>query len=122
MVLTGLGYSTEDKCMQIPYIPDAERDHRAFILGKRVDYFDADKNMFPGQLRLAADKVPKRNGQIFGLSSTAGERGDKLAEPGVETLGKMLMKDWQNHLAHSKAMIGIGSPALSPSRKKHVWG
>lgn len=111
-----LGYSTEDSCMQLPYIKSEDRDHRALILGKLTEYFDEDQSMFYGQLMPAANTIPERNGEAFTLSSTAGNRDDKLAEPGITTLGKMPTADWQNHLSHSKAMIGIGLPLLSPSR------
>lgn len=117
-----IGYSIEDKCREhSPYY--TRREHRALVLGKQTRYFEAKENLFFGLVADAAASVaPDRtsdsgslDGADFKVISTAGKKGEVLAEPGIETTGKMSREEWIQTLARSKVLLGIGNPPLSPS-------
>ncbi|BEI80569.1 hypothetical protein CcaverHIS002_0110980 [Cutaneotrichosporon cavernicola] len=116
---TYIGYSIEKRCDKFPMFTN--REHRALILAKKVEYFTKEKNLFHGLLGPARDGVtPVFNDMAqpvnFKLISTAGEAGDPIdEEEGIETVGRKDQGEWTEILARSKALVGIGDPALSPS-------
>jgi len=100
------------------------------VLAKETRYFDKGSSLFVGLLEPAGRYVPaitdETTGEevLFKITSTAGrstENGtrppDKISEPGVEVVGRLPQEEWTDYMARSKVLIGLGHPALSPSRK-----
>lgn len=93
------------------------------ILAKDPRYFEEEFNGFRGLIAGAIEAVPhvERNGEDvpFEALALAGYLHDgkppPVPEPGVTNIGRLPAAEWQETLARSKVLLGIGSPKLSPS-------
>jgi hypothetical protein len=102
------GYSIERYCNRA--IPAAERRHRAYILAKQVAYFD------PGAYHFSTHAFKDIKEEI-GLDFVAGTGmpGSALPDSGITNFGVMNATMFRDVLGHSKALVGIGRPGLSPT-------
>ncbi|GMK58571.1 hypothetical protein CspeluHIS016_0600130 [Cutaneotrichosporon spelunceum] len=122
---TYLGYALEPP-EETHTVPWAQRPNRAYILGKRVQYFYKwrDEPLIPADYITRAyhemrkeipdfefvggfidDRTPKEKEEL----------GEWKVPEGVRQLGKMNPTEFDDAVANSKAMVGIGWPATSPS-------
>lgn len=103
-----MGYSIEAYC-STP-VPASERRHRAYILAKKPAYFEHHEYLF-------SDHVFRDIKEEIGLEFVAGT-GDAdrpLPDKGITNLGIMNGSTFRDVLGHSKALVGIGQPPLSPT-------
>lgn len=95
------------------------------VLGKNDFIFTKEHNVFHGQLAHVRDAMPvdNRTGVPFDMLATPGpalrpdEKPRETPEPGIFSVGRLTQDQWYEELSMSKVMIGLGMPALSPSRK-----
>ncbi|KAK1922888.1 hypothetical protein DB88DRAFT_493059 [Papiliotrema laurentii] len=105
-----LGYHLEH-CRHV----SAARPHkrRAFILGKRPDYFSEEKYAWP---RNVLEELTAEIGDGFEFVGGAGKKGvDEMPMKGITNLGSMDKETWNREVAESAVMLGVGNPPLSPS-------
>ncbi|GMK59834.1 hypothetical protein CspeluHIS016_0900510 [Cutaneotrichosporon spelunceum] len=114
---TYLGYSIEHRCKMFPTFE--HREHRGLILAKTLNYFDKTRNKFYqviGKARDGVRPVTEDGKEVkFELVTTVGDKGDRIDDPSMESLGRMDQKAWTGVLARSKLLLGIGHPIVSPS-------
>lgn len=103
-----MGYSIAAYC-QNP-IPASERHLQAYILAKQPSYFGPPSFGFSNHVF----EDIKEELHINFVAGT-GEPGAALPDRGITNLGMMNATTFRDVLGHSKALIGIGRPALSPS-------
>lgn len=116
------GYSIEKHCRQLPKAK--HRKNQGVILAKFTQFFDDDHNAFFGLLDDAMESVPlaDEGGKKvrFNLVSTAVNNpfqpGGERPPDGITSLGKLPQDKWNEVVAESKVMLGIGWPKWSPSR------
>ncbi|KAJ7596312.1 hypothetical protein C8J56DRAFT_774392 [Mycena floridula] len=106
-----LGYSIQNTCQKIEIPPSAERPLHAYVLAKNPEYFIAED--YPW------NNVSFEHPPITGLSVIAGlyvdENHEKDIPSGLVNLGSLKQKEFYRELGHSRVLIGIGKPYLSPS-------
>ncbi|KAJ7594912.1 hypothetical protein C8J56DRAFT_927958 [Mycena floridula] len=106
-----LGYSIQNTCQKIEIPPSGERPLHAYILAKNPEYFVHEN--YPWS-NVSFDHPP-----IPGLSVVAGlyvdDEHKKDIPPGLVNMGSLKQKEFYRELGHSRVLIGIGSPYLSPS-------
>lgn len=102
------GYSIEAHCEEP--VPHAERLDRAYILAKQPSYFDPPDYGF-------SQHVFKDIADQTGLKFAAGtgHAGSELPDRGIINFGIMNATTFRDVLGHSKALVGIGRPILSPT-------
>ncbi|KAE9391035.1 hypothetical protein BT96DRAFT_832632 [Gymnopus androsaceus JB14] len=104
-----LGYSIERTCLNTPITPISERPQRAYVLSKKVSYFSKDNYAWS-----KVSLIPP-----FHLTLVAGMINDTEHESSVTAsivnLGLMNQVEFYRELGQSRALIGIGSPWLSPT-------
>jgi hypothetical protein len=137
---TYLGYALEPPG-ETRTVPWAQRPNRAYILGKRVQYFYKwrDEPQIPADFITRAYHEMRR--EIPDFEFVGGFIDDRTPEEkerlgvwkipeGVTQLGKLNSSEFDDAVANSKAMVGIGWPATSPSPYRaiarvsagmHVW-
>lgn len=114
------GYSIESRCRAFP-LPE-HREHRALALGKKGLYFDPEWKDFlwANQLPAIIQSIPPgRNGSgevKFEIVATSNGKDEDLAKQGLVNLGPQKQDSWNEILAASKVLLGVGNPYLSPSR------
>lgn len=114
---TFLGYSVEPGCLEQPFIPHSERPHQAYAMAKRRSYFsDQPYRAWPLDFYDAAANATGIR-IVVGTeddSEWAAERGWKV--PGlpssIDDKGVMTQDKFMNEVAHSRVLIGVGSPAM----------
>lgn len=120
------GYTIEQRCLKAPYFE--EREHRAIVLAKQPSYFEEKYSSWYHLLEGVKSEVPElvvagEDPIKFNIISTAGHEvsegnpPDVIDEPGVEVIGRQNQDMWIQTVGRSKVMIGIGNPAISPSRE-----
>lgn len=103
-----MGYSVERTCMQIPTTPFEQRPRRVYILAKLLSFFYEDG--FPWQ---NVSLVDPSVGFVAGIQDNT--EGKHVVPEGIHNLGLMKQPDFYRELGNSRALLGIGNPAISPS-------
>ncbi|BEI91211.1 uncharacterized protein CcaverHIS019_0400310 [Cutaneotrichosporon cavernicola] len=122
---TYLGYALElpEETRTVPW---SQRPNRAYILGKRVQYFYKwrAEPFIPAEFITRAYHDMRKEIPDFEfvggfIDDRTPEEKEKLGEwkvpEGVRQLGKLNASEFDDAVANSKAMVGIGWPATSPS-------
>lgn len=112
---TYLGYSIERTCMHIPITPPAERPVQAYVLAKQLRYFYG-KDFAWKDLSFAdpPPTLPQPLSLVAGLADDMKDATLPVPE-GITNLGKLNQTTFYENLGHSRVLIGIGNPFLSPS-------
>ncbi|KAF7306540.1 hypothetical protein MIND_00445300 [Mycena indigotica] len=113
-----VGYSIEAQCHKQRHVPKEQRKHQAYILGKRIGLFSPQNTAWAPELY---DAAATETGIAF-IAAAYQETRDptpklskaitNLLAPGQEILSQDKFYD---HLAHSKVLVGLGDPVLSPT-------
>ncbi|KAK8846591.1 hypothetical protein IAR55_005677 [Kwoniella newhampshirensis] len=88
-------------------------ERRAFILGKRPEYFADGRYAWPRGI--LPDLAEKLGDFKFAGGAGKGGAGVDMGERGIENIGQMDKATWTKEVAKSAVVLGIGSPPLSPS-------
>lgn len=89
---------------------------RAFILGKRPQYFSEEKYAWP---RDALERMTREIGGDFEFVGGAGRKGiDEMPMKGITNLGSMKREEWNDEVAQSALMV---SQRCDSVRKVEVW-
>lgn len=102
------GYSIEAYCGNV--VPAEQRKHRAYILAKRADYLVPPFFALPN---LTFSEIAEDIG--IGFVAGIGEPDSPLADPAIVNIGFQPIPDFLLELGHSKALIGVGRPWISPT-------
>jgi hypothetical protein len=103
-----MGYSIAAYCREA--VPASQRPNQAYILAKIPKYFDPPTYAFSNH---TFSDIERETGITF-VAGT-GEPGSALPDPGITNFGFMNATSFRDVLAHSKALVGIGRPGLSPT-------
>ncbi|KZO90816.1 glycosyltransferase family 18 protein [Calocera viscosa TUFC12733] len=106
-----IGYSLEDTCKQQTFVPQEEREDQVYVLSKRLSHFH--RRDYPWSTDALVQVAEKTN-----LTLIAGFRNDVegASEPnGVINYGMLDKTAFFEHVSHSRALLGILHPRLSPS-------
>lgn len=111
-----VGYSLASICKRQPAYRPYQRKQRGTILGAGKLYFERERNHFFGLLKDVESKITPAlsDSEPFMFLAMAGDKGEKLAEEGLETIGRQVPDVWSEHVARSKVMVGLGRPQNSP--------
>lgn len=110
---TYLGYSIERTCMNIPITPPPERPIQAYVLAKELAYFYGDQFAWKN-ISFADPPMNVPPSIVAGLTDDMKHTALSVPE-GVTNLGKLNQTSFYRNLGHSRVLIGIGRPFLSPS-------
>lgn len=102
------GYSIEAYCGDV--VPAEERKHRAYILAKQSEYFVRDT--FALTSGIFNDT---KNDTGIDFVAGIGKPDSPLPISGVINIGFQSIPDFLYELGHSKALIGVGRPWISPT-------
>jgi hypothetical protein len=102
------GYSIEAYCSDP--VPASEREHRAYILAKKPWYFEHREYTFSSHVFSDI----KAEIDLEFIAGT-GDAGTPLPDSGITNIGIMNGTTFRDVLGHSKALVGIGQPPLSPT-------
>ncbi|KAJ3348395.1 hypothetical protein HDU83_001347 [Entophlyctis luteolus] len=103
-----IGYSIENDCKDVPFIPWEDRPNNTFILAKKFEYISGSKikkEIFE-RLSAASNSHPI---QFYGNYENS------EAITGVNVLSFMPRNEFQAFLSKTKVLLGVGSPRISPS-------
>ena len=106
-----LGYSIEKTCLKIPVTPSAERPRQAYVLAKRSEYFYKKEYAWPG---MVYEPSPIDVALVAGIAQDDAPNGAGVPA-GITNLGRLNKTEFYRNLGHSRALVGIGLPFLSPS-------
>jgi len=109
---TYLGYSVEPSCLQQPFVPHVDRQDRAYIMAKQLDFvLDPRQRAWPPHFYQAASHM---TGIQFVLGAG---NSDAYPDPppGVTNYGQMAQPVFLNNLSRSRVLVGVGSPITSPT-------
>ncbi|KAF8334197.1 uncharacterized protein EI90DRAFT_3051445 [Cantharellus anzutake] len=115
-----LGYSVEPNCLNHPFVPPQERGNRMYVMGKYLEYFSG------GSDSAWAVEFYNDAAEINGISFVVGASPNpaiKVKNPGAGSVlpksivnyGLMPQKEFMDVLAHSRMLVGVGSPYTSPT-------
>jgi hypothetical protein len=122
-----LGYALEPPASEMAYIPLAERPIQVYILAKRVQYFYPSSGgvvcFSPENITNALHDLREEFPTLEFVGSfmddrTPGEKerlGPMEPPEGVKVLPKLNSEEFDNELARSRLLLGIGWPVASPS-------
>ncbi|KAJ6575597.1 hypothetical protein DFH09DRAFT_981160 [Mycena vulgaris] len=106
-----LGYSIEPACDTRSFVPHKKRPAQVYVMGKNARYFSSDYRAWdPESLQLASSTT-----QVKFLAAV---RDDKLPTEftkALDNLGFLSQENFYTELARSVALVGMGSPATSPT-------
>ncbi|KAJ3107149.1 hypothetical protein HK100_003639 [Physocladia obscura] len=102
---TYIGYSMENECTKIEFVPWDKRPNRTYILAKKSAYLKPERINLGFINSLATDYDIK-----FVMGTI-----EKLSIPNISNLGFLSEQGFQQELANSKVLLGVGDPAISPS-------
>ncbi|GAA94692.1 hypothetical protein E5Q_01345 [Mixia osmundae IAM 14324] len=109
---TWLGITLSKDCSMFPYVPFADRSHKAYVLGKERRYFLESKCSWqPEDFKTVVDAT--------GLKLVAGvkeaKEGEEPLPDSIENLGPATRAGFIEALGTAKVVIGVGGPTESPS-------
>ncbi|EJT99467.1 hypothetical protein DACRYDRAFT_81852 [Dacryopinax primogenitus] len=107
-----LGYSLETECMTREVVPPDNRSDQVYVLAKWFRYFFADSYPWPHD---ALARAVEQTGLQFITGYTNDTETSPLWSPPVVNYGQMPKELFHERLSHSRALLGIGQPYLSPS-------
>lgn len=119
-----LGYSLEKTCLQTPYVPFDSRPRQAYIFGKFMSYFVHKDYILPSNTDNKYDQITKadfytetsRKANVTFLGQFQRDLGMKKGPPpGITEVPRMERPAFQNMVARSRVVLGLGSPLLSPT-------
>lgn len=118
-----LGYSLEGSCLKTPHVPWDERPRQAYILAKILSLFTTQDYILPAGSGESADQANtnfyknlSETGNLTFLAKFTVDREDLDVPPGIVELAEWLDRAaFQDVIAHSRVLMGIGHPLLSPS-------
>jgi len=122
-----LGYSLETSCAKTPYVPYSERPRQAYIMGKSLQYFREHDyvltaegwNEYDPEAQIHDDFYATISSEadvkFLGRFALDGLPEDARPPPGITEMRPMNRSTFQLVLSHSRAVIGLGNPALSPT-------
>ena len=112
-----LGYSVENTCKQIPMTPPDERPLQAYVLAKQSRYFAHEKYSWANVDWAAPPAGLEELKLVAGIRSyDSDDKKSKVPLPGgITDLGLLNKTQFYHELGRSRVLIGIGSPAASPS-------
>ena len=104
---TYLGYSVESSCLARTFIPPDERERRAYILAKSLDYVHrTGDRAWPQHFYEDASNT---TGIQFLLGADDDGSHPNLP-PGMVNLGQMPQAEFLATVAKSRVLIGVGNP------------
>ncbi|KAJ7576978.1 hypothetical protein C8J56DRAFT_870189 [Mycena floridula] len=104
-----MGYSVERSCRKIPVVAFNQRPHRVYILAKQLSYFYESEFPWQNMTFNASDSVS------FVGGITDNTEGKHILPDGITSYGLLKQEQFYAEVANSRAMLGIGNPAISPS-------
>ncbi|KAF7979996.1 hypothetical protein HWV62_40088 [Athelia sp. TMB] len=113
-----LGYSVQDTCALVPFVPHAEREtsgkKTAYVMAKQLAYFAPDMGAaWPTDFY---DAAAQETGVLFVVGADPDDRFDESVLPqGMLNHGRLEQKEFLGRLGKASVLIGIGNPANSPS-------
>lgn len=116
---TYVGYSVEDACALVPFVDSADRPGgqegstaaaQAYVMAKRLGYFAPGKGVWPNDFYEAAAE----DGEVqFVVGAAPEDDFDESVLPqGMVNYGKLGQKEFVNHLASARVLVGIGNPIV----------
>ncbi|KZT55606.1 glycosyltransferase family 18 protein [Calocera cornea HHB12733] len=108
-----IGYSIQDACSKRTYIPFHDRPNQAYILAKFAQYFLPEDFLWTNEAFELASKTVDVN-FVVGLRDSPAPSADALP-PATRNLGPLDQDHFFDAVAHSKVLVGVGHPFLSPS-------
>ncbi|EJT99494.1 hypothetical protein DACRYDRAFT_117734 [Dacryopinax primogenitus] len=109
-----LGYSIEDSCRKVPYVPPSAREAHVYILGDRLSYwYHRDFAWEDGVLWGLRDAFFLEVSLVGGLVNDT--RWETYWPPYMNNYGLMAKEDYYSLLSHSQVLVGSGIPANSPA-------
>ncbi|KAJ7662262.1 hypothetical protein B0H17DRAFT_1185094 [Mycena rosella] len=105
-----LGYHYE-RCYALEYVPFAQRPDQIVILAKKSEYFH-NQVLFFDQSSFYARLKNVTNYNI--ITNARVEDGFPIPD-GLSSVGLLLPTEYDIQLANTKALLGIGSPLISPT-------
>ncbi|ORY24886.1 hypothetical protein BCR39DRAFT_561348 [Naematelia encephala] len=124
-----IGYSMDDQCQAVTFVPHDERPMSAWFYSKQATYFYSDHPEFGwnrSYFELATEALKDHNLEFRGAyqidyTFLPASLSERIAErpmepiPGVTNLGKIGPELFTEELAKSRVLVGIGQPWLAPS-------
>ncbi|CAD6581105.1 MAG: hypothetical protein TREMPRED_002924 [Tremellales sp. Tagirdzhanova-0007] len=95
--------------------PSSSRLPRAFVLGKRPEYFEGSNYVWPRNMLLRVAQLMSEPESEFEFVGGIGQTRLEDLEPGITNLGVMGKEVWNREVQKSAAMLGVGKPFWSPS-------
>ncbi|KAG7529383.1 hypothetical protein FFLO_05698 [Filobasidium floriforme] len=120
-----LGYSIEDHCNSVPFVPLADRPEQAWLFAKQATYFY--KSAFAWERtwfnNLTRDVPGLSVKGAFSVDEHYQWNPDKDGHfdnvpgglVGVENVGRIGPEQFNDELSHSRVLLGVGDPWYSPS-------
>ncbi|SRR5260221_5896020 len=106
-----LGYSVEPNCLRQPFIPPEEREKQVYVMGKYLHYFYGPESTWTPDFY---DEAAEANGISFVVGASQIQETNSDAE---STLPKSIVNNgllppeiFSTMVAHSRMLIGVGSP------------
>ncbi|KAJ7125776.1 hypothetical protein C8R43DRAFT_1212095 [Mycena crocata] len=118
---TFLGYSIEEDCALTPFIPPAGRPSQVWVLAKLLRYLNPKRGAAWGKDDL--DAAANHTGVTLAFGAGLGQGESKKDLPALEGLlpsasvnyGRAPKAEFMAHVAQARALVGIGSPLMSPT-------
>ncbi|KAJ7576979.1 hypothetical protein C8J56DRAFT_376899 [Mycena floridula] len=104
-----MGYSVERSCRKIPVVAFNQRPRRVYILAKLLSFFYDNDFPWKNMTFNTSDSVSFVGGIIENTE------GKHVVPAGIASFGLMEQVKFYHELGNSRALLGIGNPALSPS-------
>ncbi|KAJ7151494.1 hypothetical protein C8R46DRAFT_1007409 [Mycena filopes] len=115
---TYLGYSIEAQCSKHAFVPHAQRKRQAYILTRFLKFFLPETTAWPPNY---FDDAANATGVSFVMAARdlpdTPRLGPADLSSSIQNLGGDAMQtdNFFDQLSHSVALVGIGSPTLSPT-------
>ncbi|KAF7298570.1 hypothetical protein MIND_00803700 [Mycena indigotica] len=114
---TYLGYSIEPQCSRHTFVASEDRRHQGYVLAKNAKYFEPEESSWATDaFARAAISVEQSTNTTFQFLAGVHEEILPNYWPAYVTNGGLLPQPkFYEALAHSKVLIGVGHPAISPT-------
>lgn len=114
---TFLGYSVEQGCMELPFVPHGERPMQGYAMAKRLSYFAEQRDRaWPLDFYDSAAKATgaKFVAGAFKDTEWAEENGLVLPElpESITNRGLLNQSDFMREISLSRVLVGVGRPAM----------